>query len=74
MKAIIGTDYVRDIDGLPVERNQQGWVTWANREAARKSKYDRVRWHAVCAYIIWRGCMRISFAAQPVHLLTGSPA
>lgn len=65
MKALIGLDFVRGPGWKPLKKSLQGWCSWANRIAKKKSKQDGCRWYAVCTRIEHRNAIRISFAGQP---------
>ena len=64
-RATVGCDYVRDSDCNPVYKYKKGWQKWADHEAKRLTKRDKITWYAIVAYIPARSAFRISFAAQP---------
>ena len=64
-RATVGCDYVRNSDWNPVYKYKKGWQKWADHEAKRLTKRDKITWHAIVAYIPARSAFRISFAAQP---------
>lgn len=63
-RAIVGCDYVRNSDWNPVYKYKKGWLKWADRQVKYLSRRDKIKWHAIVAYIPARNAFRISFAAQ----------
>ncbi len=71
MKCLIDSDYVRDENGIPLEKGLGSWISFGNKLAKRMSKKNII-WHSLCFYVEHRDCARISFGSQPYNIMTGN--
>ena len=62
--AMYGLDYVRDKDWKPVTKTFDGWMKYAARMAAKKTKAENYTWHGVVIYVPEMEYCRISMASQ----------
>lgn len=63
-KAYCGISTLNGPDGNPILKTEAGWRSWADREAAKSSRHDKVIWVSSVIWVESRKAFRILFFSQ----------